>query len=229
MNTPKSLGKRAKRLGKRLKLWLGLARPYQRKRADGTDERWQLIRRELDAGDRSLLDIGSNLGVLTELAAGEGLFALGVEPDFRLVRAARRRTRSARSVGFVCAAVDPDSVAALPACDVVLCLSVHHYWVRAFGEEAAWRIMGVLLARARRKLFFEPASVKRKFGAAAPDFEDLDREAIVEYNVKHLESLLAPDQRVRFLGETRCRPREPFRLVFLIERRPAGREDPGAR
>src|SRR5262245_41064551 len=108
--------KAPKRIAKQLKRSLGLGKAYQSKRAAGTDERWQLIRGELDAADRSLLDVGSNLGVLTELAAGEGRFALGVEPDPRLVAAARRRTRGVGSLGFVRAAVDPDSVATLPAC-----------------------------------------------------------------------------------------------------------------
>jgi hypothetical protein len=95
---------------------------------------------------------------------------------------------------------------------------VHHYWVRIFGEDPAWQIVGELLRRARKKLFFEPASVKRKFGSKHLDFEDLDREAIVEYNTKHLEAAAGPDQSIRVLGETPCRPREPFRMMFLIDR-----------
>ena len=54
---------RRKKLFKRLKLGLGLARPYQRKRIGGDDERWELIRRELDeeAGQRG----GHEFGILT--------------------------------------------------------------------------------------------------------------------------------------------------------------------
>ncbi len=105
---------------------------------------------------------------------------------------------------------------------MIFCLSVHHYWVQLHGEDAAWRIVGELAARARNKFFFEPASVKRKFGGAPLDFEDLDRNEIVEYNVKHLENVSAADQVVRVLGETRCRPSEPFRMMFLVERQPSG-------
>jgi SAM-dependent methyltransferase len=219
MNLLKRTFKRGKRLAKRLKLSLGLARPYQNKRAGGAQERWELIRRELNDRDRSILDIGSNAGVMTELAAAGHRFALGIEPDPRLLRIARKRTRKASMLGFVRGAIDPNTVLMLPEFDVVFCLSVHHYWVPLYGEVAAWRIIGGLLARSRNKFFFEPASVKRKYGRADLDFKDLDRNAIVEYNVKHLESVASPDQSIRVLGETRCRPREPFRVMFLVERR----------
>ncbi len=203
---------------KRLKLEFGLARPYQSKRMGGADERWELIRRELDDGDRSILDIGSNLGAMSQLAAAQGRFVLGVEPSARLVRAARRRSRAAANIGFIQTAIDPDTVLMLPRFDVVFCLSVHHYWVSQYGEDATWRIIAELMARTRSKFYFEPASVKRKYGGADLDFRDLDREAIVEYNVKRLELAASSDQSIRVLGETRCRPKEPFRMMFLVER-----------
>jgi len=210
--------KRVKRVGKQAKRTLGLARPYQIKRSGGADERWELIRPQLSDSDRSVLDVGSNIGSMTMLAAAGGRFALGVEPEARLVRASWRQARGVSSIGFVRMRIDPQSVLTLPEFDVVLCLSVHHYWVRIFGEDPAWQIVGELLRRARKKLFFEPASVKRKFGSKHLDFEDLDREAIVEYNTKHLEAAAGPDQSIRVLGETPCRPREPFRMMFLIDR-----------
>ena len=210
---------RRTKLFKRLKLGLGLSRPYQSKRMGGADERWQLIRRQLDAEDRSLLDIGSNLGAMSQLAATPRRFVLGVEPNARLIRAARRRSHGAANIGFIQTGIDPETVLMLPSFDVVLCLSVHHYWVSLYGEDSAWRIIAELLARARNKFLFEPASVKRKYGGADLDFRDLDREEIVEYNVKHLELAASSDQSVRVLGETKCRPKEPFRMMFLVERR----------
>jgi SAM-dependent methyltransferase len=217
-----SAGKRwikgIKRAGKRAKLAFGLARPYQVKREGGADARWELIAPHLAEADRSVLDVGSNLGAMTVRAAAGGRFAIGVEPAARLVQTARRQARGAGAVGFVNMKIDRQSVLTLPEFDVVLCLSVHHYWVRDFGEAQAWQIVGELLRRARHRFFFEPASVKRKFGSPDLDFADLDREAIVEYNTKHLEAVAAPDQTIRVLGETPCRPREPFRMMFLVER-----------
>jgi SAM-dependent methyltransferase len=210
---------RRKKPFKQLKLRLGLARPYQSKRRGGADERWELIHRELSEEDRSILDIGSNLGGMSQLAAAHGRFALGVEPDARMVRAARRRTRAAANIAFIQTAIDPDTVLMLPRFDVVFCLSVHHYWVSRYGENTAWWIIAELLARARRKFFFEPASVNRKYGDSDLDFQDLDRESIVEYNVKNLGLVASPDQSIRVLGETQCRPKEPFRMMFLVERR----------
>ena len=219
----KRYAKRVKKLGKRVKLSLRLARPYQNKRKGGAGERWELISKELDDNDRSLLDVGSNLGMMTELFAARGGFALGVEPDARYVRRAQNRTRGSSSLGFVRQAIDPETVLTLPKFDVVFCLSVHHYWVPLYGEGTTWKIIGELLSRARNKVFFEPAGVKRKFGGAPLDFEDLDRNSIIEYNVKHLESVAALDQSVRVLGETPCRSKEPFRMMFLVERQPASR------
>jgi SAM-dependent methyltransferase len=210
---------RSKKLFKRLRLELGLATPYQSKRRGGVAERWELIRHELDEEDRSTLDIGSNLGGMSQLAAAHGRFALGVEPDARVVRAARRRTRAAANIAFIQTAIDPDTVLMLPRFDVVFCLSVHHYWVSLYGEAKAWWMIAQLLARARNKFFFEPASVKRKYDDSDLDFQDLDRASIVEYNVKHLELVASPDQSIRVLGETRCRPKESFRMMFLVERR----------
>jgi hypothetical protein len=90
--------------------------------------------------------------------------------------------------------------------------------VRSFGESSAWQIVGELLRRTRSKLFFEPASVKRKCGTQDLDFEDLDTDSIVEYNVKQLEVVAEAGQSIRLLGETACLGTEPFRLLFLIER-----------
>ena len=208
----------SEKLLKRLKLGLGLARAYQNKRIGGVDQRWELIRPELDELDRSTLDIGSNLGGMSRLVAGEGHFVVGVEPSTSLVRSARQQARQLSNIAFAQTAIDPESVRKLPRFDVVFCFSVHHYWVPLYGEDTTWQIIGELVSRARNKFFFEPASVKRKYGGADLDFEDLDREAIVEYNVKHLERVIAPDQRIRVLGETQCRPKEPFRMMFLVER-----------
>jgi SAM-dependent methyltransferase len=210
--------KRSKPLRKRIKHSLGLGKPYQEKRVAGTAERWEMIRRELDARDRSLLDLGCNVGAMTELAASGGRFALGLEREPRLFGEALKRARGQESLAFMCYGIDPESVLALPAFDVVLCLSVHHHWVRNFGEGAAWQIVGELLRRSRSKFFFEPASVKRKCGTQDLDFEDLDTETIVEYNVKHLEAVAEAGQSIRLLGETACLGTEPFRLLFLIER-----------
>lgn len=211
---------KVKRLAKKLKLSLQLARPYQNKRTGGAEERWALMSGEIDESDRSVLDVGSNLGMMTELAAAGGRFAIGVEPSPQLIRIARRRTRAATALGFVQMGIDPDNALTLPEMDVVFCLSVHHYWVAMYGEDVAWKIVGDIMSKGRKKVFFEPASVKRKYGGAPLDFEDLNREEIVEYNMKRLESVAAPDQTIRVLGETPCRPKEPFRMMFLIERNP---------
>jgi SAM-dependent methyltransferase len=209
-----------RKLRKRIRKLLRLGGGYQSDRSEGTEERWRLIRSHLDEDDRSLLDVGCNLGVMTRRAADAGRFALGIEPGRDLVRAAMAKAAKTKSAAFMHFEVDPSSVLLLPRFDVTLCLSVQHYWMRSFGEEAAWRIVGELLRRTDRKMFFEPASIKSKYGNPDLPFEDLDRDAIVEYNVKKLQSLLPEGGSVEHLGETPCLGREPFRLMFLVDRSP---------
>ncbi len=92
---------------------------------------------------------------MTELAAAGGRFAIGVEPNPRLVKIARRRTRDATALGFVQMGIDPENARSLPEVDVVFCLSVHHYWVALHGEDVAWRMVGDILSRGRKKAFFQ--------------------------------------------------------------------------
>ena len=190
-------------------------RSWQDLRRVGTEQRWDLIRPRI-AGARSLLDIGCNAGVLTALAADAGLVSVGVEANWEFVRVARRRCVEARPVAFLHLVVTRDSVAALPECDAVLCLSVYHQWHRRYGHDAAQHILRVLGEKARRVLFFEPASKRQKYGDEAPDFRDRDEDSIVAYNLAMLSSLFKDGGTVEFLGGTPSVRREPFRYLFSV-------------
>ena len=66
---------------------LGWGSLYQHKR--GTEERWTLIAGCLSRDDRSVLDLGCNIGEFTSRGAELGLFALGLD---KLKRRDRQRT-----------------------------------------------------------------------------------------------------------------------------------------
>lgn len=207
-----------KRVRKRVRRFLRLDPPYQAKRVAGTDRRWDLISERLGPDDRSLLDIGCNLGVLTRRAAEANLFAVGIEPDKRFLRRAQRRNQDVPNLAFALGYLTPEVVKNLPTFDVILCLSVHHSLARAYGLDAAWEIVGQLMARSRRHFFFEPASIRHKYRLAAPDIVDNDRESISNYNIERLRALASPEQVVEYVGESACLGNEPFRHLFHVGR-----------
>jgi len=211
-----------KRVKKEVKILLGLKRPrlpYQVDRAEGTDKRWKLILSNIRPGDRNLLDLGCNLGLLARRAADAGLLTLGVDVDDRLIRKARSRHRRVPNLSFMCLELNPETIKDLPEFDITLCLSVHHYWARHYGLEKSWEMMSTLLAKTRSRLFFEPASIRKKYWDNAPKIVDLDRQSIIDYNMARLTALANNGETVHHLGETPCLGREPFRLLFVVERR----------
>jgi len=210
-----------KRVKREIKILLGLKKPrlpYQAKRVEGTDKRWEMIVTNIRPSDRNLLDLACNVGILTRRAADAGLLALGIDVDARVVHKARSRHRHISNLSFMCLELNPETIKDLPEFDVTLCLSVHHYWARHYGLEKSWEMMSTLLAKTKNKLFFEPASIRKKYWDNAPDIIDLDRESIINYNVARLTALTTNVQTVHHLGETPCIGRESFRLLFVLER-----------
>jgi hypothetical protein len=188
---------------------------HQRTRVEGTEKRWHLIKSRI-SGAKSLLDIGSNIGVLTETAARAGLFALGLEADWQAVSVARRNCKPNLPLAYMHLAVTPSNVTALPTADVVLCLSVYHHWHRDFGHDGAQHILRMLVSKAQQTLWFEPPSRRSKYWAMPPDFVDHDLNSIVEYNLGML-SEVASGAKVVFVGRTPASEGEKFRCLFVIE------------
>lgn len=212
-----------RKIVKKVRRALGL-NLYQRKRVAGTEERWKLISANLAPEDRSLLDVGCNLGTFTSNAAVSGRTAIGLDVLEGAIARARRRYAKLPGLAFMQLEMTPQTVTRLPSCDAVLCLSVHHYWIEKYGPDQGWSMVGEILRKARRKFFFEPASIHKKFGPHELDFVDLDRESLVKYNIENLQRVAGPDWRISLLGETECLNPEPFRLLFLA----TARQDGGA-
>jgi len=199
-------------------LVLGKRHDYQRTRAIGTEERWRLIQGRI-VGTQSLLDVGCNLGRLTALAAQMGLFAIGVEANWGALSDARRKYRPNPSLAYVHFVVTPASVTALPVCDVVLCLSIYHQWHKNFGHHGAQQILHTLGTKARRFLFFEPASQQSKYGPVPPDYDDRDECSIVDYNLGMLGGLFC-GKKVEFVAPTPASRSEKVRYLFSIQMTP---------
>lgn len=192
--------------------------PYQEKRRGGMENRWGMIAAEISAGESTLLDLGCNIGVFTRKAAEAGLISLGIDTDAEVIKKARALHEGVLGLGFMIMNLSPREIARLPEFDVTLCLSVHHYWAKEFGLEVSWEMMRTLLTHTRSKLFFEPASIRSKYKESAPNIVDLDRDSIIESNVTALRRIAPAAYTVRYLGETPCIGKEPFRLLFVAER-----------
>ena len=201
---------------RKIRKFLGIPTLYQTKRTTGTDERWDLIRANLGPSDKSLLDVGCNLGVLSRKAADAGLAVIGVDTMPNAVLSARRAHRDVPGLAFMQLDINPDTVGRLPRCDVVFCLSVHHYWIANYGQEKAWSMIQQLIAGSQNKLFFEPASRRKKYGANAPDFIDLDQDSLRSHHLERLRDVAGPQRSVECLGATDCIGPEPFRLMFVV-------------
>ncbi len=139
-------------LGKTIRLLWNPEQDYQKTRRAGTKERWKLIQSRI-TGTSSLLDVGCSSGVMTALAAEVGLFAIGLDANWEVISDACKKSKPNLSLAYIHFVVTPQSVAALPVCDVVLCLSIYHQWHREFGHEGAQQILRILEPKRERDCF----------------------------------------------------------------------------
>jgi hypothetical protein len=205
-------------LGKTIRLLWNPEQDYQKTRRAGTKERWKLIQNRITGGS-SLLDVGCSSGVMTALAAEVGLFAIGLDANWEVISDACKKSKPNLSLAYMHFVVTPQSVAALPVCDVVLCLSIYHQWHREFGHEGAQQILYILGTKARKRLFFEPASKQSRYGPKPPAFADRDERSIIDYNHGMLGALFG-NENVEFLGATMASRSESARYLFTIQMQP---------
>lgn len=190
--------------------------PYQKTRLEGTEKRWNIINCELDKFDKSILDIGCNAGILTRNAATQDRFAIGIDNDSS-ISYAKYQSRRESNVGFIQGKVTPENISNLPTFDVIFLLSVYHHWHKSFGQEEAIHMLGILNEKTQNKLFFEPPSLRKKYGSNPPSIEDLDDDSIISYNTKFLQSIFS-DGEIHHLGKTaKGERREGNRHLFMIE------------
>ena len=123
-----------------------------------TDERWQAVSQVLrDYGVRNLLDIGCAEGWFVRRAAADcNCFAIGIEAtDTAIVGELARLHDRVQRAATVRAFMTPEAIRSLPQFDAVLCLSVLHHVIRAFGIAAAEQFLRALSTRVNKVLVFE--------------------------------------------------------------------------
>lgn len=194
---------------------------YQEERRAVFEERWAAIEARLSPGDSSFIDIGCNIGDFTASAASRGMFAIGIDAMEEAILFARKRHAKLPRCAFVLMDVTAAEVAKLPQVDVMLCLSVHHYWSRAVGEAGAWDMIGALAAKSR-SFFFEPATSYERYGAEVPDFKEHDQDSLDRYVMGNF-ARVAPGHSVTHVNSTKSINKEDFRPMYLISKAAAVR------
>jgi SAM-dependent methyltransferase len=183
--------------------------------ARDADTRWQAIAETLrHYGARSVFDIGCAEGVFVRRAAHElGCFAIGVEASNRatlgvLALACDRVERAAICRAFV----TPEDLRNWPKFDAVICMSVAHHVMRAYGRERGEDFIAACASRADRVVIFEMGTGEEE------SFAD-----VLPPEAKHQESFVrtllegAGLVNVRIIAETGAYHKGATRLLFAAE------------
>ena len=176
------------------------------------NDQFDLISKSIDDHKvNSILEVGCNQGLLLRRFKSLGNFCVGLDIDTHW-------EKSDQNAALGVYPVDDDLIAKLPLFDCVFLLSVHHQWVRLFGDDHTKRLVSALTKRAGYVFFIEFSALAKKYGYENNQFFiDNDEDSVVEYAMNWLES--AGLQNSKYLGK--CReypPREPYRFMFSIER-----------
>ncbi len=188
---------------------------YQEQRSSAFADRWALIEPELSLQDRSVLDIGCNIGQFTSKCADRGMFAIGIDAFEEVVARAVKVNRDRRNIAFGWCPLGPEIVDTLPQTDVTFCMSVHHYWSREHGEDVAWEMIARIAGKTG-KLFFEPASSYVRYGDHQPEFLENDGPSIDDYVMRNFKRILTRGRSVKKLGVTASIRQEAFRQLYLV-------------
>jgi hypothetical protein len=127
-------------------------------RGGGSESRWEAIFPVVcEQGVETAVDVGASEGYFS-IRLGRACvptIAMEGEPGtYRTAIFAVRRS-GLDNVGVLAMELTPENVAALPAGDAVLCLSVWHHLVRRHGLAATTEIMETIWDRTGKVLFFD--------------------------------------------------------------------------
>jgi SAM-dependent methyltransferase len=135
------------------------------------EPRWNAIADEIRRyRAESVLDIGcAEAWFLRRAAEDLGCFAIGVDLSERRVAIGEiaRLHDSVERLAVMKATLRPEDIVNLPACDVVLCLSVAHHIMKKDGLPAGERFVRAVATLPRKALIFETGGAER-WGASSP-------------------------------------------------------------
>jgi O-antigen chain-terminating methyltransferase len=139
-----------------------LVRPGIEKRH--SDDRLDLIMKNLPTTPGSYLDVGSQLGYFVYKMAEKGFLSCGMEMNSASFRYASSLAvlNNIKNVSFLNLMLDEDSAASLPQYDVVSILSVYHHMVYFLGRESADKAIKILISKCNKTFFFETGEYEEK-------------------------------------------------------------------
>lgn len=150
----------------------------------------------------SVLDIGCNLGILTSMIGESGRFAVGVEKNPKAVKNAYyyHNDNDLSNFSIMNKEVTAENIQSFPQFDYVILFSVYHQMYKYMGERKAERLLNKIVGVARKKVFFEAAGQKSKYGDENLSFTDFDEDSIVEYNSEMLKTAIDCEVEIKYLG-----------------------------
>jgi SAM-dependent methyltransferase len=164
----------------------------------------------------SVLDIGCNEGLITNHFSELGKFAVGIDISPFFARTILRQLHAAKVPAFGTLKLTPESVRTLPTFDMMLVLSVHHWWVKEYGDRVAQDMVKSLIERTRRYVVLEFASIRDKYGYPEGRFVDNDEQSVTRYARRWLEEV-DPGLEIKYLGTNReTTGRERLRHLMLV-------------
>ncbi len=167
---------------------------------------------EYDA--KSVLDVGCNAGELSRIIGNTGRFVVGVDQnvDFKGVK----KPLSNACIGNV--RMDQEKIKALPQFDAILLLSVHHQFIKNFGDNYAKELVVGLADKAKKVFLIEFAALNHKYSDKDILFIDNDEKSVREYSENWLKDVLE-NYSFKFLGTTPGDKIEPYRYLFKCVRK----------
>lgn len=189
--------------------------------------RWQgtrinaaLIVSYLDERAETVLDVGSNEGLITCAMAMAGTKAQGYEVNKKYVARAKQLAKQLKcDAVFEQREVSLNEIEDGPEYDVISFLSVHHQIAASAGLEMANDYVRSLARKAKQQFFFQPACIQAKYGSNYPAIAENDIASYIEY-FKDVVGDEMEHCTVIGLAQNDIPRNEPLRPMMLFSRQP---------
>jgi hypothetical protein len=180
-----------------------------------SEGRWQAIEAVLrHHAVRNVLDVGCAEGWFVRRAATDlNCFAIGIEASDRAaIGELSRLYDGAERMATIKAFVTPDDLRGLPKFDAVICMSVVHHIIRAYGLASAEEFVTALASRADKVLIFEIGTADEKSWTSFLPELNQGQEAFVRGLLERCGL-----NNVRVIAESPAYHSDAQRLLFAAE------------
>jgi len=202
-----------------IKPWIGpkivyiFFRPYQVNRF--TDNKFDLILSKIDTNQiNNVLDIGCNYGQISNRFSKIGKFCVGIDslPCF----STDAYGENGPALGVI--SLNPRNIELIPSFDLILLLSVHHQWIKQYGDDYAKKLVEKIISKTKKYFIIEFAAISEKYGHKSPLFTDNNEESVRKYAEGWLNNIKFSGE-IQYIGRNKEKSdKEPFRYIYMIEK-----------